>query len=374
MTSHSLSRRRFIKTAGLGTAALLMARGGQALAHPSMQEPGEEPFSYNELFGYPPFFGRVHGAAWLRIFKEPRASGGSVRTVYSGNVIPLYRGVRGEPYDARAWSDVWFETQEGYIHSAYVVPCHEIFNEPVDDVGKGFWGEITVPTCWQYKFPKMDTNYYDFYHYRGFWQQVYKVLERAVDDKGQVWYRIDDEEENTPPRVRQAWILARNIRPIHPDEFSPISPDVEDKRIEIILDKQLVACFEDDKPVFQTRIASGTSIVGDDGALHDFITPYGDYIVERKRPARRMRGGTEEAGTLYDVNAVPWITYFVGTGAAIHGAYWHNNFGMPRSHGCINVTPDAGKWIYRWSQPYVTDLDEYHWTEKGEIATPVIVR
>jgi hypothetical protein len=195
-----------------------------------------------------------------------------------------------------------------------------------------------------------------------------------VDAQGIVWYRVDDDQENVPPRVRPAWIMARHIRRISPEEFSPISPDVTDKRVEIKLDQQMITCYEANIPVFQTRIASGTSIVGDDGSLHDFTTPYGDYRVERKRPARRMRGGAVESGTDYDVNAVPWITYFVGTGAAIHGAYWHNNFGFPRSHGCINVTPDAAKWIYRWTQPYVTDMDEYRWTEKGEKATAVIIR
>jgi hypothetical protein len=374
MTSHTLSRRHFIKAAGLGAATLLLPRTGRALAQAAGHDPASELFSYNQLYDNPPFFGRVHGAAWLRVFREPRASSGSVRTIYTGNVIPLYQSVHGEPYDAKAWSDVWFETKDGYVHSAYVVPCHEIFNEPEDDIGKGFWGELTVPASWQHKFPKLDSNYYDFYHYRGFWQQVYKVVERAVDDQGLVWYRVDDDLENTPPRVRKAWILAQHIRRIHPDEFKPISPDAKDKRIEITLDKQMLTCFEGNTVVFKTRIASGTSIVGDDGSLHDFTTPYGDYKVERKRPARRMRGGTEESGTAYDVNAVPWITYFVGTGAAIHGAYWHNNFGSPRSHGCINVTPDAGKWVYRWTQPYVTDLDEYRWTEKGEAATPVLIR
>lgn len=373
MTSYSLSRRHFLKAAGIGAATLLLPHSGRTRAQtPGGHDPASELLSYNEMFGNPPLLGRVHGAAWLRVFKEPRPGVGSVRNIHSNDVIPIYRGVRGAPYDSRAWSDVWFETEGGYVHSAYVVPCHEIFNEPEEDIGNGFWGELTVPIAWQHKFPKLDTNIYDYYYYRGYWQQVHKVVERAVDDQGIVWYRIEDDQENTPPRVRKAWMQARHIRRIHPDEFTPISPDVTDKRIEIDLSAQRITCYEGSTPVFQTRIASGTTIVGDDGALYDFTTPYGHYKVERKRPSRRMRGGSGD--TAYDVNAVPWITYFVGTGAAIHGAYWHNNFGFPRSHGCINVTPDAGKWIYRWTQPYVTDMDEYRWTEKDEAATPVIIK
>jgi lipoprotein-anchoring transpeptidase ErfK/SrfK len=85
-----------------------------------------------------------------------------------------------------------------------------------------------------------------------------------------------------------------------------------------------------------------------------------------------MQGG-KSAGLPYDVNGVPWVTYFTDTGAAVHGAHWHNNFGIPRSHGCINVTPDAAKWVYRWSQPYRGYENEYSWTEPDEFATVIEV-
>jgi lipoprotein-anchoring transpeptidase ErfK/SrfK len=43
--------------------------------------------------------------------------------------------------------------------------------------------------------------------------------------------------------------------------------------------------------------------------------------------------------------------YFTNRGHAIHGAYWHNNFGHPMSHGCVNMRPDEARWIYRWTTP-----------------------
>jgi hypothetical protein len=43
--------------------------------------------------------------------------------------------------------------------------------------------------------------------------------------------------------------------------------------------------------------------------------------------------------------------FFQRDGIAVHGTYWHNDFGHPRSHGCVNVSIDAAKWIYRWTTP-----------------------
>src|SRR5574341_91165 len=370
-----LSRRGFLYAAGFSAAALAAGSAARrALAQTNAPEdPLDELLSWNELYGNPPLLGRVHGAARLRIFDAPTPTAISSRAIYSNDIIPLYGGVHGEVYDFRTASDVWFQTDGGYVHSAYVVPCHETFNEPEDVIDGGFWGEITVPLCWQHEFPVLNTlRHGEFYYYRGYWQQVYRIIEREDDDAGLVWYRVEDE---LAPR-RRAWILARNIRRLREADFAPISPEVTDKRIEIYLDSQTLTCFEENVPVFQTRIASGTSIVGDDGTVYDFSTPYGNYRVERKRPGRRMRGVGASAAETYDVNAVPWVTYFTGTGAAIHGAYWHNNFGTPRSHGCINVTPDAGHWIFRWTQPFVTaedDYNPYRYTERGEAATPVIV-
>ncbi len=65
-----------------------------------------------------------------------------------------------------------------------------------------------------------------------------------------------------------------------------------------------------------------------------------------------MAAGNRAFGD-YDLPGVPWVSYLTDWGIAFHGTYWHNDFGNPRSHGCINMTPDAAKWLYRWTQPFV---------------------
>jgi lipoprotein-anchoring transpeptidase ErfK/SrfK len=57
---------------------------------------------------------------------------------------------------------------------------------------------------------------------------------------------------------------------------------------------------------------------------------------------------------------VPWVSYFTSNGVAFHGTYWHNAFGVPHSHGCINMTPQAAKWVYRWTTPFVPP-DQYYY-------------
>jgi len=68
---------------------------------------------------------------------------------------------------------------------------------------------------------------------------------------------------------------------------------------------------------------------------------------------------------------VPFCTYFTTAGAAVHGAYWHNDFGHPRSHGCVNVLPKAAQWVYRWTMPAAAYEDALLEVNSG--GSPVIV-
>ena len=56
----------------------------------------------------------------------------------------------------------------------------------------------------------------------------------------------------------------------------------------------------------------------------------------------------------YDTPAVGWPTFINGDGVAIHSVFWHNDFGIRKSHGCINALPDDAKWIFRWTAPYIS--------------------
>jgi lipoprotein-anchoring transpeptidase ErfK/SrfK len=54
-------------------------------------------------------------------------------------------------------------------------------------------------------------------------------------------------------------------------------------------------------------------------------------------------------GECYYVPDVPWTQYFTNYGHALHGAYWHNDFGSTRSHGCVNLPLWFAEWLWNWA-------------------------
>ncbi len=104
--------------------------------------------------------------------------------------------------------------------------------------------------------------------------------------------------------------------------------------------KQMLYIYENGYSIRHFKISSG---------LPRTPTPQGNYNVYRKRELVRMSWYYGENNpNNYDLPNVPWVLSFKGP-YTIHGTYWHNNFGRPMSHGCINMfTPDVG-WLYGWA-------------------------
>lgn len=75
-----------------------------------------------------------------------------------------------------------------------------------------------------------------------------------------------------------------------------------------------------------------------------FETPTGTFYINSKLESQTMEGVL--GGEYYNVPDVPWVMYFTDLGHALHGTYWHNNFGTPMSHGCINLPMDFAAWLY----------------------------
>ena len=70
-------------------------------------------------------------------------------------------------------------------------------------------------------------------------------------------------------------------------------------------------------------------------------------------------GDAVESEHIYSLPGVPWCSFFTGAGNAFHGTYWHNDYGQPRSHGCVNLPSESAKFIYRWTKPAVPPDTEY---------------
>lgn len=84
-------------------------------------------------------------------------------------------------------------------------------------------------------------------------------------------------------------------------------------------------------------------------------TPTGTFNIWTKLRYTRMRGGNRAIGTYYDLPNVPYTMFFYNSsipkssGYGIHGTYWHNNFGHPMSHGCINMRTGEAGLLYNWA-------------------------
>jgi len=114
--------------------------------------------------------------------------------------------------------------------------------------------------------------------------------------------------------------------------------------------RQSLSCLEGGIEVFYCRISSGVRLNSDDTAK-EWATPLGPFRIWRKVISLHMSGGTTGGG--YDLPGIAFTTLFSGTGVAIHSTFWHNNFGEPMSHGCLNARPEDAKWVFRWTNPVV---------------------
>ena len=77
----------------------------------------------------------------------------------------------------------------------------------------------------------------------------------------------------------------------------------------------------------------------------------GTFTIYAKTRIQDFTGGSRVSGDYYFLPGVEWISWFKQGGYAIHGTYWHPNFGRPMSRGCINMTNAQAQFIYEWAPP-----------------------
>lgn len=170
-----------------------------------------------------------------------------------------------------------------------------------------------------------------------------------VERDGTEWYKIIfDEWLRYPDRVKGDWYVSA--------EFVRVLRDEGDKTIwehdysttskkEILVDRgeQKLYAYENGELYMQADISTGLALTP---------TPRGTFTVYKKTPSRYMQGPLPNlpSDQYYDLPGVPWNLYFTEGGAVIHGAYWHKSFGIPYSHGCVNVLPSEAHTLYTWAE------------------------
>jgi hypothetical protein len=282
---------------------------------------------------------------------------------FRDEIVHVYEVVKSP--NGPAYNPIWYRVWGGYIHSSYVQRVRFQLNPILSTIPEKMrLAEVTVPYSQAMRYNQFTgwTPVYRLYYDSTHW---ISGIEQGPD--GEAWYRIYDELLRS-----EYFVTAQHLRPVLAEELTPISPDVppEQKRIEVSLSRQNLKAYEGDRVVMDTNISSGMPRRGAD-PKDSTETPRGVFHVQSKMPSKHMGDGNITSDLeAYEYPGVPWTSFYEPVvGIAFHGTYWHTNYGVTMSHGCINMRCDEAKWIYRWTTP-ATKIDEI---ENRGMGTLVIV-
>jgi len=337
MLNPQISRRDFLKLASAGTLAF-------ALSDLRLER---------VLSASAPRQGRMITSG-LPLYDAPAFNANKIHLFRQDEIVEITSiNENGEP--GNPFNSAWYQVNgQGFTYSGWVQPVETNYQKPKFNIPeKGQVGEIVVPFSDTRKAPYVyaDRGYRLFY---GTTHWVKKVI--VTREEKSIWYEIYDFYLK-----KNFYVSSHDMRLIPDDELSLLSPEVpdEEKHIVVDLSTQLVTAFEGEKLVFSERCASG--VKGTD-------TPKGEFRTYHKGPSVHMtnEGDALENESVYSLPGVPWCSFFTGAGNAFHGTYWHNDYGLPRSHGCVNLPSESAKFIYRWSRPNVpADSDYVHLPGEG---------
>jgi len=335
MLNPQLTRRDFLKLVSAGTLAFALKdlRADRALAAPSISQ------------------GRI-AFSGIPLYDAPNFTANKISQFGKDQVVKITsvdeNGEQGNPFNS-AWYQV---DNEGYTYSGWVLPVETKYQKPIFQIPEsGQLGEITVP----FSDTKLAPYVYAKRGYRLYYGSTHWVQKVFVTrEEKSIWYQIFDFHLK-----KEFYVPSHDMRIVPPDELSLLSPDVPEEQKSIVLDlsTQLVTAFEGDKLVFSQRCSSGSK---------GTETPKGEFRTYHKGASMHMTNEGDSIEQNYNLPGVPWCSFFTGAGNAFHGTYWHNDYGRPRSHGCVNLPSEASKFLFRWTRPNVPpDTDYLHLPGEG---------
>ncbi|HSA99133.1 MAG TPA: L,D-transpeptidase [Anaerolineales bacterium] len=320
----TLSRRDFLKLGGLSLGTLAFS--------PSLRDF----HTFDDSF-----IVRVATKS-VSVYSRPSDKSSIISTWYRDELLHVYDEVT---VDEPAHNPVWYRVWGGYVHRSHLQRVKVLYNQTLPSLGldEGLRRpvEVTVPFTEPYKTSK--AYGWQKLDWRLYYGSVHLAQAIDVGPFGEPWYHIYDDLTGPP----YYFINPLHVRPIPLEELAPITPEIplEKKRIDVNLATQTLTAYEYDKQVLKTTISSGIP-------NGDTKTPQGDYRILEKDPAKHMGNGNLFADAEdYELPGVPWTCFFTTEGHAFHGTYWHENFGAPMSHGCINMRTEDAKWLFRWALP-----------------------
>lgn len=363
-----ISRRDFLKVGGTALASLMLAPRPVTFSLISRQN-----FYYPDPFRYQPdrdqgILGRIASIFGVDLRLKANDSSEIVGKRFRDQVVNIYEELE-PPGGPEYYNWTWYRVWGGYLHSAHIQKVRIQLNEPASSISEnGTLAEVTVPYSTAVQFN--DSRGWSFWRgSRLYYESIHWLTGIREGPDGEPWYQITSELS----KGEKYYVPARHLRLLREEEYAPISPEVplQHKRIVVSLSEQRLRLFEYEKELLNTRISSGVPTLVPNGSLPT-ATPTGTFRIYAKQPSKHMgsvAGGAEiETNDGFSLPGVPWTSFFKSPGGyALHGTYWHNNFGLQMSHGCINMRNEDAKFVFRWSSPvYETKIESISdWERTG---------
>jgi hypothetical protein len=144
------------------------------------------------------------------------------------------------------------------------------------------------------------------------------------------------------------WIADGNLTRIDSLPEPPAWAQPGRKWVDVSLLQQILVAYEGTRPVFATLVSTGADGTGDPATTRS--TVQGQFPIHTKHVTVTM--ASDAGDDEFDLREEPYVQYFKD-GYALHAAYWHDGFGVPRSHGCVNLSPRDARWLFAWTTPSV---------------------
>lgn len=159
------------------------------------------------------------------------------------------------------------------------------------------------------------------------------LYQSATDSKGGVWFRVSDPPEDP------MWVHSSLIRRVAPIQYQ--GDKYKGRWVDVNIGQQVVTAYENGNPVKVTLASTGKA---------PNLTEIGVWKIYWRLPKQDMKGGSKASADDYDLKDVPFPQYFHISGEALHGTFWHDDFGHPHSHGCVNLSTPMSEWFYGWDK------------------------
>jgi lipoprotein-anchoring transpeptidase ErfK/SrfK len=362
MPPDTITRREFCKISALSLGSLFI---------PGALEAGIFlPMRLLDDFPQAERLGRVC-AGKVPLKQRPDMDSPDVGALFEDDVVAWLREVVGS---RPLWNSQRFiDTPDGYLYSPNIQPVQNLPNQTLEELPPsnpaGIWVEVSVPYAdlTLYNPPPRSPWLKGNLHPRVYYSQILWVDQIKKDASGQIYYRVK-ELYGTYGDI--FWVAGEALRPLAAEEFAPIHPEVEDKTVVVDVTHQTLSCFEGKDEIYFTRVSTGAKFDAQGNPVDKWSTPVGPHHIWRKMVSVHMSGGTTGGG--YDLPGIGWTSLFSGNGVAIHSTFWHNNFGVPMSHGCVNARPQDAAFVFRWTAPTAPEITG-DITVSGTASTKVVV-